>query len=156
MSDTNYDQVGYLAIGPWGIDDTATKLQDLVQDVVGSLTYIDAVLQSLVLNDWMGKSQQEADDFNSRWSAVMSEMFGSDDKPNDGVLNAIVNGIANAGSNYNKAESGLISTWSQFSARFDPPKWRRTQPQLPDINATPPDELDTNKTAITADYHPKT
>ncbi|MGI5230637.1 hypothetical protein [Actinoallomurus sp. CA-142502] len=147
MSTADYDHVKGIAIGPWGINDTAKTLHDLSQNVADSVGRIGTTLQSLVLNDWMGKTQQEADDFNTRWAAVMGEVFGGHDKPNDGVLNALASGIGIAGNNYDKAEFGLVDVWNRFSGKFGDGK----SDDPPSKNA-PPDELDTNKTAITADY----
>ncbi|GAA0370619.1 hypothetical protein NE235_35550 [Actinoallomurus spadix] len=158
MATTDYDYLSNMAIGPWGIHETATALHDYAQNVADSVSRIATTLQSLTLNDWVGKTQQEADDFNKRWRTVMGDIFGSDEKPDDGVLSAIATGLATALHNYNAAEFGLTDVWNRFTAKFDAPPqpWRSAVPPL-DIDTTPPpDVLDTNKTAITADYPPLT
>lgn len=152
MGTTDYDHVKELAVGPWGLNDTAKGLSTLAQNIADSVDRITNTLQPLVLNDWIGTTQQEADDFNNRWLAVMGEVFGSKDKPDDGVLNALSDGIATAAANYDKAEYALIDVWNQFAGKL--PAANQNGSNNPPSKTTPPDEMDTNKTAITADYPP--
>jgi uncharacterized protein YukE len=148
----DYDHVREIAIGPWGMNDTAKGLNQLAQNIADSIDRITSALRPLVLNDWQGATQQEAEDFNNRWLAVMGEVFGSTEKPDDGVLNAISDGIANAAFNYNKAEYALIDVWNQFAGKL--PTANKDGNNNPPSKTTPPDEMDPNKTAITADYPP--
>lgn len=145
---TNYDHAGETWISPSGLHATADQVNDLAKDIVDSVDRITKTLKSLVLNDWHGATQQEADDFNNRWLAVMGEVLGSKDKPDDGVLNALVDGIITATNNYNKAETGLVGVWSKFAGKLPSPGDKGGKP----LEVSPPDEMDTNKTAITADY----
>jgi hypothetical protein len=147
----DYDHVGDIAIGPSGMHDTAQMTSHLNQSVADSVNRIADTVKSLVLNDWQGATQQEAEDFNNQWLSVMGELFGSKDKPDDGVLNAIASGIATAADNYNKAEYGLINVWNQFAGKL--PTDGQGGDGKPSHDA-PPDQMDTNKTAITADYPP--
>jgi hypothetical protein len=140
LTHTDYDHAGETWVSPSGLHATAQQLSDLAKDVADSVGRISDTLKSLALNDWQGATQQEADEFNNRWVAVMAELFGSKDRPEDGVLNAMADGIVTAVNNYNKAESGLISAWSNFA------NGEKTHGN--------PDVMDTNLTAITADYPP--
>jgi uncharacterized protein YukE len=147
----DYDHVSDIRIGPSGMHDTAQRISDLNQSVADSVTRIADTLNPLVLNDWQGATQQEAENFNNRWLSVMDELFGSKDKPDDGALNAMAHGIGTAADNYNKAEYGLMNVWNQFAGKLP------TADQGGDgkpSHDTPPDQMDTNKTAITADYPP--
>jgi hypothetical protein len=150
MATTDYDKVKKISIEPSSISATVTSLGTHAQDVADSLDRIAKTLQSLALN-WVGKTQQEADDFNNRWTTVMGEVFGPKDKPDDGALNALVDGLATAVKNYDEAELGLTDIWKQFAGKMP------TDDNNNDTSKnTPPDQLDTNKTAITADYPPYT
>ncbi|MCO6000324.1 WXG100 family type VII secretion target [Actinoallomurus rhizosphaericola] len=152
MDTTDYDHVQNIAIGPSGMDTTATSLSKCAQEIADSITRIENALKSLTLNGWAGKTQQEADDFNNRWVKVMGDLFGSKDKPNDGVLNAMANGIYTAVKNYDEAEYGLVDVWKRFAGKL--PKAGVESSVPTPSKDTPPDQLDTNKTAITADYPP--
>ncbi|GLY92653.1 WXG100 family type VII secretion target [Actinoallomurus iriomotensis] len=157
MATTDYDHLKNMAIGPWGMHDTATSLQGLAQNVADSVSRIRTTLEALTINDWVGKTQQEADDFNNQWHTVMGQMFGSEEKPENGVLPAMAGGIATAVYNYDVAEFGLVDAWNTFAGKFadgSTHKWRRTQPLRDDNPPAPPDVTDTNQTAITADYPP--
>jgi Proteins of 100 residues with WXG len=146
---TDYDHAGETWASPAGLHSTGQQINDLAKDISDSVDRIQNTLQSLVLNDWQGATQQEADDFNNRWLAVMGELFGSKDKPNDGVLNAMADGIFKVTDNYNKAETGLVNVWSQFAGKL-PSEGQKADSTPSD--RIPPDEMDTNATAITADY----
>jgi hypothetical protein len=149
---TDYDHLSAITVGPWGLNDTGKGMSELAQNIADSLDRITNTLHPLVLNDWIGSTQKEADDFNNRWLAVMGEVFGSKDKPDDGVLNAMADGIATAANNYNKAEFALIDVWNQFAGKL--PTANQNGDHNTPSKTAPPDEMDTNKTAITADYPP--
>ncbi|MEV5704151.1 hypothetical protein [Actinoallomurus sp. NPDC052274] len=145
---TDYDHAEETYVSPSGLHDTAQQLHDLANAVADYVGRISDTLKSLNLN-WQGETQKEADDFSSRWTAVMGEVFGSEDRPEDGVLNAMAQGIATAVNNYNKAEFGIISAWSKFAGSLPTDGQGGSSKPSDDI---PPDVMDTNKTAITADY----
>jgi hypothetical protein len=152
VATTDYDKVKKISIEPSSISATVTSLGTHAQDVVDSLNRIEKTLQSLTLNDWAGKTQQEADDFNNRWAKVMGDVFGSKDKPDDGALNALIDGLATAVKNYDEAELGLTDIWKQFAGKMSTDGNNNNDT----LKETPPDQVDTNKTAITADYPPYT
>lgn len=145
---TDYDHVKALKVGPWGINEAATDLRRLSQEVVDSVDRIMTTLNSLTLNDWRGRTQQEADDVENRWHSVMTGLFGSEEKPGDGALNAITSGLATAVQNYDKAESAVAEAWSRFAGAIDGDGGGKPSER------PPADVLDTDKTAITADYPP--
>jgi hypothetical protein len=145
-SGANYD-VERIAIGPWGIHEGGRRIKDLGDDIANATENIMTTLNSLVLDSWKGATKEEAEDFSNRWLAVMKEIFGTEDNPGAGVLNAILAGIGTAGDNYNRAENGLLDVWTKFAAAI-PTNGGNNPPS----NDVPPDQMDTNKTAITADY----
>ncbi|MDN3354937.1 hypothetical protein [Actinomadura sp. DC4] len=142
----DYDGLQTLAISPWGLHDTAKTIVQLAQDIADSLGRISDTLGSLTFDSWKGETQQEVDDMADRWLDVSYNLFGSEDTPNDGVLNAVADGIGIAGDNYNKAEIGLVNIWHKFAANVG------TGDGSDEQKDKPADQMDTNKTAITADY----
>ncbi|QFG21554.1 WXG100 family type VII secretion target [Actinomadura sp. WMMB 499] len=151
---TDYDSVEKVAVGPTGLQNTAKRLLALAQEIADSLGRVQTTLNGLTADGWNGFGRQEAEDFNRRWLAVMKELFGTEADPSTGVLNAIASGVGVAGENYGKAESGLADIWSKFASSLP------TAEELANGDGTdeepsdekPKDVLDTNKTAITADY----
>ncbi|WP_165978274.1 WXG100 family type VII secretion target [Actinomadura darangshiensis] len=155
---TDYDAVKKIAIGPTGLQSTAKRLLALAQEVADALSRVQTTLNGLTSEGWSGGTQQEAEDFNRRWLAVMKELFGTEADPGTGVLNAIASGVGVAGDNYAKTESGLAEIWKKFSSNL-PTAEELADEDLDDdgkkdepIREKPEDVLDTNKTAITADY----
>lgn len=147
MADSTVDYDGAeMDVGPRSMDGTAKRLQSIAQGIADALARIQTTLDGLVLDGWQGKSQQEATNLNTRWMMAMTHLFGTTDKPGDGVLNAIADGVEGAAQNYGTAESGLTDLWNSWSGKFSDTGGDG------DKNQTPPDELDTNATAITADY----
>jgi hypothetical protein len=145
-SNANYD-AETISIGAWGIHESGRRIKDLADDIANATDQIVKTLEPLMLDGWKGATQQEAEDFSNRWLAVMKEIFGTEAEPGAGVLNAILAGIGTAGDNYSKADNGLFDVWTKFAAAM--PANGGNNPPSKDV---PPDQMDTNKTAITADY----
>jgi hypothetical protein len=101
-------------IDPDGLKTKADALLGHAQNVVDSLTNITNTLTNLQLG-WAGQTADEARDFGDRWEAVMGELFGSGDHPEDGVMNAIVDGLLVTRGDFSKAEHALEQMFTQFS-----------------------------------------
>jgi hypothetical protein len=151
-SSVNYDAVRKINISPTGLETAATNISGHAQSVADALHAIVAALDELEVN-WAGATQQEADAFYARWAVVANALFGPKENPNEGVLNAMVNGIDSARFNYSKAEGDLRGLWTDFGNSLPDPN-SPPEGDTPPSHETPADELDTNKTAITADYPP--
>ncbi|MBE1533993.1 WXG100 family type VII secretion target [Actinomadura algeriensis] len=151
---TNYDLVDKISVAPSSLTTTATQLKTHAQEIADAIGRIQATLNGLTSQGWRGGTQQEAEDFNRRWLAVMKELFGTEADPSLGVLNAISSGVGVAGGNYGMAENGLNSVWNKFASGLptaDELTGDGGGEEKPDPDK-PADVLDTNKTAITADY----
>ena len=144
----NYDQAE-LDIEPADLKRAAETVNRHARDIAGALNRINAKLRALNEHGWQGATQQEAEDFNTRWIAVTNNLFGPKDDPHGGVLNAIAVGIDTAYGNYNTTETELTKIWKEFSGKL--PSASGGGDGKPD-RKTPPDVTDTNRTAITADY----
>lgn len=149
---TDYDHVRLMAIGPGGITGAATNVKKHAQEVADALGRVIVALEALTAGGWQGATQREAEDFNARWTTVTQDLFGTKENPETGVLNAIAGGIGTAGANYNKAELGLNDLWKKFAGGLAPDGGGDGKDDPPPSKEPPADVLDTNKTAITADY----
>jgi hypothetical protein len=78
---------------------------------------------------WVGNTADEAQDFNDRWAASISELFGTDAEPAAGILSRIANGITMASVNYDAVEDVVTNMFKQTSsALFNPPDTSNTTP----------------------------
>lgn len=143
---TDYDHVQEISLSLWGLNDRAKQIAQHGENIKNALDRIITTLGALQV-DWAGPSQKEQTQVSERFGAVSTAVLGSKDKPEVGVLNAIIGGLGTAGSNYGKAEAGLVDVWNQFASKIGSGGGKSSKD-------TPPDEMDTNKTAITADYPP--
>lgn len=143
---TDYDNVKEISLSLWGLNDRAKQIVQHGENIKDALDRIITTLDALQV-EWAGPSQKEQAEVSQRFSTVSTAVLGSKDKPEFGVLNAITRGLGTAGSNYGKAEAGLFDVWNQFASKIGSSGGKSSKD-------TPPDEMDTNKTAITADYPP--
>lgn len=146
---TDYDYAKDISLSLWGLNDRAKKIHEHGESIATALENIKNALNALQL-DWAGPSQQEQEEVSQRFTTVGNAVLGSKEKPEDGVLNAITHGIGLVGNNYGKAEAGLVDVWNGFASKVGGSGDEGTPPS----ENAPPDEMDTNKTAITADYPP--
>jgi hypothetical protein len=149
-TEADYDHIPQMSIDPSALHDTATTMKDIAQEIGDAVDRIMDTLDALVLDSWKGETEKEVNEFADHWSTVMDQLFGSKDKPDDGVLNAMVDGVTNACNNYNEAESGLTNVWNDFAAKLPSANGSSGD----ESKAAPPDKLDVTGTAITADYPP--
>jgi uncharacterized protein YukE len=113
MVSTGYDNAVIMA-DPQGLADHAKNLHTHADDVAQSVKNIVDALFHLRLG-WVGKTSDEAQEFNDRWSKVMKDLFGTEQDPSHGVLNAMAMGVQNASQAYDGAEDVLIKMFDQFS-----------------------------------------
>ncbi|WP_433174884.1 WXG100 family type VII secretion target [Actinoallomurus sp. CA-150999] len=144
--DADYDHVQKIALSLSGLNDYAKQITQHGENIKTALDNIITALTGLQV-DWAGPSQQEHEDVSNRFDRVSRAVLGSKERPEEGVINAITHGLGVVGSNYGKAEAGLVDVWNQFAGKLGTSSGK--QP-----TETPPDQMDTNKTAITADYPP--
>ena len=137
----DYDAAN-LYIDPDGLKGRADALLALGKDVVDSLVNIENTLSSLQLG-WAGQTAEEAKDFGDRWETVMKELFGSNDHPETGVLNGVVDGLLITRADFSLAENALVQFFQKFGETLAG-GGQSTTPTSP-----PPSITDLNLTAIT-------
>jgi uncharacterized protein YukE len=138
---TDYDSAK-LKVWPDGLGLRANNLLRQAENVAQSLENINGTLSALQLG-WAGQTADEAQDFGRRWEGVMKELFGSQDKPEDGVLNAIVDGLLTTGGIYSKTEKALVDMFTKFGQDLSSGGDSTTP------TSAPPNVTDLNLTAIT-------
>lgn len=143
----DYDTAS-IYVEPNELTSIADRLDSAASDVADTIKRINDQTSGLALG-WSGKSQQEADDFSNQWSRVMKQLFGTEEHPEDGVLNALVGGLRGAGGGFSKTEHALADMFNDLK------KHMNSGGGNPDGKApadAPDDILDTKQTAITEDW----
>lgn len=113
-----YDTAGaVIKVAPDNVYQTATVgIPSLGQEIADSVNRIVGIWNDLKLG-WVGNTATEAQDFNDRWAADISELFGSKadgtHHGNAGILNQLANGIAMAAVNYAQAEDAVTNMFNQ-------------------------------------------
>lgn len=143
-NNADYDTVS-LSVEPDKLKTIADNLTADAKDVSASVLNIANTLSDLQLG-WNGQSAQEADDFSKQWEAVMTELFGTDNDPSKGVLNAIVDGLLTARGGFSKTEQALVQMFSKFKEQLQAGGSGDTP------TSAPPSMNDTNMTAITETF----
>jgi hypothetical protein len=114
----DYDHVGDFYVYPAEIKNDGNTLESLAKTVAQSLTNISNTLNDLKLG-WAGKTAEEAQEFGDRWLRVATELFGTDDHPEYGVLNVIVNGVLDVGDMFAQIEGGIMGYFDDFKKSLD-------------------------------------
>jgi hypothetical protein len=64
---------------------------------------------------WMGRTADEVRDFSERWTASITQLFGTPDDPKSGALSVIGNAVASAAGNYGQAEDIVMKTFDKVT-----------------------------------------
>jgi hypothetical protein len=110
----DYDHVDSFHVYPDDLVTHGNSIKQHNQDIADSLLNIVNVLQDLHLG-WAGKTSEEAKAFGDQWNAVAAELFGSDDHPENGVLNAIAGGVLTVADLFSKTEHALVDFFDKFA-----------------------------------------
>lgn len=86
---------------------SSTNINNDLGDIINSLS-------SLPLS-WTGGSATLADEFNTRWSAATTALYGTPGDASTGILNVITQGLADAAQNYEKCEGSVTAMFKAFS-----------------------------------------
>jgi uncharacterized protein YukE len=81
-----------ITVSPNALSETSTKVQGLVTDIVNQLETINTQLNKLQLS-WVGQSASLANSFNQQWQTATTSLFGTQQDPDEGVLNRLAGGV---------------------------------------------------------------
>jgi hypothetical protein len=96
-------------------------------DIPGMATAIAAHIHDIVSTwnslklGWLGNTSDEVQDFNTRWSAAITKLFGTDDKPEDGILSKVATAAGMGAINYGVAEDAVHQMFTSISNGIDNP-----------------------------------
>jgi hypothetical protein len=86
-----------------------------IGQVADSINRVVGIWNNLKVG-WVGKTAQEAQDFNDRWVTSITDLFGTSADPGTGVLPKIAYGLSLAGMNYGEAEDVVTNMFKKLTA----------------------------------------
>ncbi|BBA96942.1 hypothetical protein RVR_2475 [Actinacidiphila reveromycinica] len=111
-----------LAVDPWVLHSAAQNSIDAVKNINTVLSAVTTRLNELRLS-WTGDSQDQADKFNQEWNAMVTQLFGTEDHPENGILNRFCAGLEAAAVGYSRGERAVSDSFAMFQglmAGMDP------------------------------------
>jgi len=114
-----------LSVDPETMNNYINVLTSQAEDVGNLLESVNSTLSALQLG-WAGTTADEVQQINDSWTTVMTELFGTQDNPQEGVINVILGGLLQVAAGYSQTEQALAQMWQQFynqllSASQSPP-----------------------------------
>jgi hypothetical protein len=116
----DYDSVQVFLVSPNDILAHARNIEADSKSIATSLGTIADTLGELNLG-WAGKTAEEAKDFGNRWTAVGKELFGTDDHPENGALNIVVDGVYIVASLFAGSEQALKDFFTNMTTALAEP-----------------------------------
>ncbi|WP_329138393.1 hypothetical protein OG552_30560 [Streptomyces sp. NBC_01476] len=108
----NWDSA-VIRVDPYALDTCRHTLDTASHDILNALTDIINSLNALKLA-WTGDSAGTATDYQQRWDAVQTKLYGTQADPSTGALNILAGGVAQAASNYSHVEAGIADMFNSF------------------------------------------
>lgn len=112
----DYDQ-STIDVAPNDLKTKSLQIVALVEQISGALVRVNETVEALQLQ-WQGRSAAEQKEIVDEWSRVFGELFGTQEKPEDGVLNAIADHVTNAAKNYAEAEKSANEVFGNLLANM--------------------------------------
>ena len=102
-----------LSVDPNGLAAACDQVNAAGQNISDALADIMNSLSDLRLS-WTGDAADVADDFNTRWTTVTEQLYGTQAEPSKGVLNVLTAGVAKAAQNYANCEGAVKTMFLNF------------------------------------------
>jgi len=113
----DYDGIN-LAIDPDDVASTVTTLEALCSDMSDQLVNIENTIFNLQLS-WVGSTEAEAQEFVDQWNSVMTDLFGTTDNPEEGVLPVILDGLQGAAVAFSNVETQIELAFENFEVGLE-------------------------------------
>jgi len=118
------------------LDTCRSALETASGNINSAMNDIINSLNSLKLT-WTGDSASTATDYQQRWDAALTLLYGTQDDPATGALNVLAGGVAQAASNYSQNEAGVTAMFDTFEANLLKPSSTDVGNQIDDVTGTP-------------------
>jgi hypothetical protein len=103
------------------LDSVYGTVNSMIETISTELNAITRDMNGLLVS-WTGtdtNSAQEAEDFNNDWLAMWTKLFGTQDHPEQGILNRFAAGLGTARLVYSRGERGVSDTWARWLAALE-------------------------------------
>jgi uncharacterized protein YukE len=120
MTTQNWDTAN-ITVDPLLMKTSADAVNTAAEGIIDNLTTINNTLNALRLS-WTGDGDGAAalaNDFNQRWTDVMTDLFGTKNVDGSGILNILMNGVENAAVNYSHTERSVANMFYRFEAALE-------------------------------------
>ena len=104
-------------VDPESLQDAATNVYNLVNDIATCLGSINTTLSNLTLS-WAGQSASDAQTYNNEWNTAVQNLFGTQNDPDIGALSILTNGLNQAAANYSGVEDAIVNMYNSFASGF--------------------------------------
>ncbi len=128
---------------------TVTKNSTTISDLMAQ---IDDKLSHLALS-WLGPAATDSNQATTRWTNVMTALYGTQSDPSTGILNILAGGVTAAVNNYALNDEGIGKMFWQFfnavSPLTNPPSGASTPPNnTQPVKDGPPSERPYHDTSV--------
>ncbi|MFG2940429.1 WXG100 family type VII secretion target [Streptomyces sp. NPDC048282] len=135
-----------LSVDPNTLTAASDQLEIASQHISDALADIMNSLSELRLS-WTGDAADVADDFNTRWTTVTEQLYGTKANSSKGVLNVLTSGVAAAAQNYSNCEASVQAMFWNFSSGIQQAKSGST------TSGDPTDTVDQPSGTPNENYH---
>ncbi|MER5794216.1 WXG100 family type VII secretion target [Streptomyces sp. NPDC001980] len=102
-----------LSVDPNALTAACDQVSSAGQNISDALADIMNSLSELRLS-WTGDAADVADEFNTRWTTVTEQLYGTQADSSKGVLNILTAGIGKAAQNYANGEGAVKAMFWNF------------------------------------------
>jgi hypothetical protein len=110
-----------ISVDPMTLDSVYSTVNSMIVTISTELNAITNDMNGLLVS-WTGNdanSSQEAADFNDDWKAMWTRLLGTQDHPEQGILNRFAAGLGTARLVYSRGERGVSDTWARWLAALE-------------------------------------
>jgi hypothetical protein len=107
-----------VTVDPWVLHSASVNSSAAVKAIGDVMTAVTNRLNELRLS-WTGDSQEQAEKFNSDWNAVVKQLFGTPEHPEQGILNRFCSGLETAAVGYSRGERAVSDSFAMFQGLLE-------------------------------------
>jgi hypothetical protein len=107
-----------VTVDPWVLHSASVNSSAAVKGIGDVMTAVTNRLNELRLS-WTGDSQAQAEKFNSDWNAIVKQLFGTQEHPEQGLLNLFCSGLATAAVGYSRGERAVSDSFAKFQGLME-------------------------------------
>ncbi|CAG6394667.1 hypothetical protein NMG29_40140 [Streptomyces cocklensis] len=107
-----------VTVDPWVLKSASDNSAVAVKSIGDVMVAVTDRLNELRLS-WTGDSQEQADKFNRDWNAIVTQLFGTKEHPENGLLNRFCTGLGTAAVGYSRGERAVSDSFAKFQGLME-------------------------------------